>query len=92
MRAYNLPVLPPRADLWCRVLLLQAAKPMSKHIQKPPFLHVALSSFETPLRRVKSEDWNIGSEEFWTDMEEHSLHNGSCVSACNESDGERSCE
>ena len=87
MQAVNLPVLPPKADLWCQSLLLQPTKPMNQHLKKNPFLHISLSSFESPLRRVKSEDWNIGSEDFWTEVEEPHLHNDICASAC--SDGEQ---
>ena len=77
----------PKGELWCQQLLAQAMKPMRQHLRKLPFLHITLCSFQAPLRRVRSEDWNTGSHEFWTEVEEPHLDNGFCASAC--SDGEQ---
>ena len=86
MPALNLPGLPPKAELWCRTLLLQATKPVSQHIQEPLLLHFSICAARTPLRRVKSEDWNIGSEDFWKDLEDESH----CADLCDSdvSDGD----
>ena len=78
MPALNLPDLPPKAELWCRTLLLQATKPVSQHIQEPLLLHFSICAVRTPLRRVKSEDWSIGSENFWKDLEDESH----CIDFC----------
>ena len=86
MPALNLPDLLPKAELWCRTLLLQATKPVSQHIQEPLLIHFFIGAVRTPHRRVKSEDWNIGSEDFWKDLEDASHCADFCESDVSDGD------
>ena len=45
-----------------------------------------LCSVRTPLRRVKSEDWNIGSDGFWNDLEDESHRIDFCDSDISDGD------
>ena len=62
MLAVEVPSLPPKAELWCRVLLQRASMSVSQ-IQLPG-LHITENRVRKEFRRVKSEDWDIGSGGF----------------------------
>ena len=78
MCAVEVASLPPKAELWCRVLLQRAT--ISVNQIKPPGLHITENRVRKDFRRVKSEDWDIGSGSFWQEMEEHPCRNALCES------------
>ena len=78
MLAVEVPSLPPKAELWCRVLLQRATVSVSQI--KPPGLHVTENRVRKDFRRVRSEDWDIGSGSFWKEIEEHPCDNALCDS------------
>ena len=82
MTVLALPALPPKAELWCRTLLQFA----TSGTFVASFQGFPLCSVRTPLRRVKSEDWNIGSESFWKDLQDESHSTDFCDSDISDGD------